>query len=433
MINPNDVNLIIFDLDGTIVMSQPLVYEGVKRAFKKLGWPVTFKIEEINQFIGNPTSTVKGTLYDFINPPDSPYSADEMREIVRAEYPAIFRDMAVSFPGVKETLATLRKRGYKLAQYTNSSTAYLNTVMSSLNIRDYYDFVECIQDNNLTKDLLVKKIRKHFGGMTAAVVGDRHHDIESARVNNSLSIGALYGYGGKEPEEADLTISQFSDLLTIFDRRLPIFEKILNEAAKKKRKDKAFIIGINGIDCSGKTTFAKDLEAYLKARGKHTQLVHIDDFLNPKAIRYAGNDQADKYYTKSFNFELLIDKLLKPISQKGKISTKLTALNLETDKFDTTRNYDIKTDSIVILEGVFLFRKELAPYIDYKVYLDISFEECKHRAALRDSTAIAAKYDDKYLPAEQRYIREYAPEKSADLATDNNNAEYPKILRQRLA
>jgi beta-phosphoglucomutase-like phosphatase (HAD superfamily) len=50
MINPNDVNLIIFDLDGTIVMSQPLVYEATKRAFAKLGWPVTFEKEEINRF-----------------------------------------------------------------------------------------------------------------------------------------------------------------------------------------------------------------------------------------------------------------------------------------------------------------------------------------------------------------------------------------------
>jgi phosphoglycolate phosphatase len=238
MINPNDVNLIIFDLDGTIVMSQPLVYEAVQRAFKKLGWPVTFKIEEINRFIGNSTTTATGTLYEFINPPGSPYSPHELREIVRAEYPEIFHTMAVSFPGVKETLAELRKRGYKLAQYTNASTAYLNTVMSSLNLRDYYDFVECIEDNHLDKDRLVKKIREHFGGMKAAVVGDRHHDIESAKVNGCLSIGAMYGYGEKEPEEADLTIKQFSDLLTIFDRRLPIFEKILEDIDKKNKKIK---------------------------------------------------------------------------------------------------------------------------------------------------------------------------------------------------
>ncbi len=32
----------IFDMDGTIVASVPAVYEAIKRAFKKLGWPVNF-------------------------------------------------------------------------------------------------------------------------------------------------------------------------------------------------------------------------------------------------------------------------------------------------------------------------------------------------------------------------------------------------------
>lgn len=219
MINPNDVNLIIFDMDGTIVASQLAVYESIKRAFKKLGWPVNFNAAEINQFFGVSTASTRGGLYEFITPPDSHLSIPEVRERVRAEYESAFREMAVSYPGVKETLAALRKRGYKLAQYTNASTSYLNTIMSSLDIRDYYDYVECIQDNNLTKPQLVRKIRDHFGGVAAAVVGDRSHDIEAARENDSLSIGALYGYGEKEPEEADITINKFADLLSIFDKK----------------------------------------------------------------------------------------------------------------------------------------------------------------------------------------------------------------------
>jgi phosphoglycolate phosphatase len=222
MINPNDVNLIIFDMDGTIIPSQPAVYESIKRAFAKLGWPVTFKAEDINQFFGVTTASTKGGMYEFITPPDSHLSIPEVRQKVRDEYDAAFREMAHPYPGVKETLKTLRQRGYKLAQYTNASTAYLNVVMSSLGLRDYYDYIECIEDNNLTKPELVRKIRAHFGGANAAIVGDRVHDIEAARENNCLSIGALFGYGGNEPEQADLTINKFDDLLSIFDRRLPI-------------------------------------------------------------------------------------------------------------------------------------------------------------------------------------------------------------------
>ncbi|MFA5309252.1 MAG: HAD family hydrolase [Dehalococcoidales bacterium] len=218
MINPNDVQLIIFDMDGTIIASLPAVYESIKRAFKKLDWPVNFSADEINQFFGVTTASTKGSLYEFITPPYSRLTIPEVREKVRDEYEDAFRDVLEMFPGVKETLAALRKRGYKLAQYTNASTAYLNIVMSSLQIREYYDYVECIQDNGLAKPELVRKIRGIFGGAAAAIVGDRVHDIEAARETGCLSIGVLYGYGDKEPEAADITISEFSDLLNIFTR-----------------------------------------------------------------------------------------------------------------------------------------------------------------------------------------------------------------------
>jgi phosphoglycolate phosphatase len=216
MINPSDVNLIIFDMDGTIVPSLPAVYEAVKRAFARLGWAVNFNAEDINRFFGAPVTVGSGGLYDFIMPPDSRLTQEELRERVRQEEAVTFREMAQPYPGVEETLATLRKRGYRLAQYTNASTTYLDMIMSTLDIAKYFDYIECIHENNLTKIELVKKIKERFGGLTAAVVGDRWHDIEAARETGSLSIGALYGYGGDEPEKADITIKSFRELLNIF-------------------------------------------------------------------------------------------------------------------------------------------------------------------------------------------------------------------------
>jgi phosphoglycolate phosphatase len=429
MINPNDVNLIIFDMDGTIVPSLPPVYESIKRAFSKLGWPVNFTADEINQFFGVTTASTKGGLYEFITPPDSHLTIPEIREKVRQEYEEVFREMGQTYPGVKETLTTLRKRGYKLAQYTNASKMYLNVIMSTLGMSKYFDYIECIQDNNLTKPELVKKIRDKFGGLTTAIVGDRVHDIEAAKETGALSIGALYGYGDDEPKRADITINKFDDLLEIFDRRLPIFEKIFSVMREKKRKDKPFVIGINGIDGAGKTLFARGLEAYLKNKNLPTQLIQLDDFHNPKSIRYAGKDQPDNYYNRSFNIGLIIDKLLAPLYKKKRLSLKLKTLNWQTDKYNNERKYNINQDSIVIFEGVFLFRKELALYIDLKVFLDIPLKESKKRATIRDPEANLRKYDTKYLPAQKKYLKDYPPSKVADIIIDNTNWENPKFKK----
>lgn len=427
MINPNDVGLIIFDMDGTIIPSLPIVYEGIKRAFEKLGWQVTFSPEEINIFFGITTASTRGSLYEFITPPDSPLSITEVREKVRDEYPGAFRDLAQTYPNVKETLAALRRRGYKLAQYTNATKIYLDAVMSSLDIRSYYDYIECIEENHLTKPELVRKIRDKFGGLATAVVGDRVHDIEAARETGALSVGVLFGYGDDESKQADLTINKFDDLLTIFDRRLPIFEKITGCISDKKQKDKPFIIGVNGIDGSGKTTFALALDEYLKSNGFPTQLIHLDDFHNPKSIRYSGTNESDNYYNKSFNINLIIDKLLAPIQHKKSLSLSLKTLDLSTDDFTNERRYNIQPNTVVIFEGVFLFRQELTPYINLKVFLDIPCEESKRRAVVRDPQAVIAKYDTKYLPAQQKYLQEYPPTQVADLIIDNTNPDYPGL------
>jgi phosphoglycolate phosphatase len=220
MINPNEVNLIIFDMDGTIVPSVTPVYEAIKRAFAKLGWPVTFSPRDIMPFFGVSAPDSGGGLYGFIRPEGSPLSWNDIRLKIIAEYDDTFREYAAPYPGVKETLEKLRKRGYRLVQYSNGSVSYLNTVIDALGLRDYYDHIECVQEHGLTKATLIQKIRGIFGGATAAIVGDRYHDIEAARANDCLSIGVLFGYGGEEPEQADLTINKFDDLLSIFDHKI---------------------------------------------------------------------------------------------------------------------------------------------------------------------------------------------------------------------
>jgi len=427
MIKPADVELIIFDMDGTIVPSLPAVYEAIKRAFSKLGWAVNFTAQDINKFFGMPSTLGGGGMYEFITPSDSHLSLPEVREKVRQEYADTFHEMAQPYPGVRETLETLRKRGYKLAQYTNASTAYLNMVMSSLDTRKYFDYIECVYENNLTKIELVRKIRERFGGVTTAVVGDRLHDIEAARETSSLSIGALFGYGGEEPEKANITIKSFEELLSIFDRRLPIFDKILSEIERKKDKDRPFVVGISGIDGSGKTEFSNALEKFLTDHNYRIQAIHLDDFHHPKEFRYAGKDQADNYYNRSFNFNLVVEKLLKPLKGKSAFSTKMTLLDYQTDKYDIEREFSFGTDTIVIFEGVFLFRKELAPYIDYKIFLNITFAESRKRAKRRDPQAVVKKYNEKYLPAQARYLKEYPPETTVDMVIDNMVWEYPKI------
>ncbi len=438
MINPNDVNLIIFDTDGTITPSLQIVYTAIKRAFAKLGWAVEFSQEDISKFFGMPSASASdGGIYKFITPPESHLSWTEVRDKVREEYVGSFRESGETFPKVRETFTTLRKRGYKLALYSNASTQYFETVIDALDIRGYFDYTECVIENNLTKTELVRKIKNKFNNIIAAVVGDRFHDIDAARDTGSLSVGALFGYGGDEPEKADTTIASFDDLLRIFDRRLPIFGKIQDKVRRRKSTDSPFVIGITGVDCSGKTFFAAGLEDYLKQKGLVTQQINLDDFHQPRGIRHATDADDEDYYERIrhglvFDFQRLIDELLAPISQNKFIAKTLTLLDLQSDEFSLKKRFNIGPDTIVILEGVYLFLDSLIQYIDYKVFLDVPFDAWRERARVRDPEEVFARYETRYLPAQRKYLAQYPPSKIADMIVDNTNWEHPQITTTRL-
>ncbi|MFC1958024.1 HAD-IA family hydrolase [Chloroflexota bacterium] len=427
MVNPNDVNLLIFDMDGTIVQSDLAQFQAIKKALNQLGLECTITYADVKIHLGEPSEE----FYRNIMPQELLQYWQQVRNTARELYDSVFRDFGSVFHRAKDTLDILRRRGYKLALHSNTSTEYFNSAISALNIRDYFDYIECVQDNNLTKPELVQKIKKKLGNPETAVIGDRIYDIETARENGALSVGALYGYGGKEPEQADITIKELSDLLDIFDRKLVIFEKILEEILMRKHKNKAFVVGITGIDVSGKTKFAESLAMFLISKDYRPQIINLDDFHNPQKVRYSGEDQAENYYNRSFDINTIVERLLIPIHQKSKHSIKLTLLDLHTDKYEVEKEFSFDQNTIVLFEGVFLFRQELSPYTDYKIFLEIPFEESKNRAAVRDvpiyGKEMLRKYDEKYLPAQRKYLDEFPASKTVDMVIDNSNWEYPRI------
>lgn len=211
-----------------------------------------------------------------------------------------------------------------------------------------------------------------------------------------------------------------------------VFRRITNEIRERKRKNRAFVVGISGIDTSGKTVFAKGLAEHLRKQGFAVQKISLDDFHNKKKVRYEGKSQAENYFRKSFDLKTIVEKLLKPVREKKSFKTNLILLDLFTDRYEVRKKYSFSPKTIVVFEGVFLFRKELSKYVDYKIFLQIPFKESKKRAAKRDvpvhGRSVLKKYDEKYLPAQKNYLKKFPPQKTADLVIDNTDFNNPKIV-----
>ena len=203
-------------------------------------------------------------------------------------------------------------------------------------------------------------------------------------------------------------------------------------------------VGIDGPDASGKTTFANELKLVLEEKYEEIYrkiiLASIDGFHNSSKIRYQkGRDSPEGYYLDSFNYESLIRVLLDPLSSDGN-------LEYQTAIFDYLTNQEIKSetkkaseDSVLLVEGIFLFRPELVDYWDFKIFIDVDFEIAQRRATKRvqdqlhlgDSENILKKYQQRYIPGQKLYFTEVDPRSIADVVVDNNDFDRPEIVIKR--
>ncbi|MFC2036211.1 hypothetical protein ACFLUJ_08875 [Chloroflexota bacterium] len=203
------------------------------------------------------------------------------------------------------------------------------------------------------------------------------------------------------------------------------------------QKDLPTLVGVDGVDASGKTTLADKLVYRLKESSRQIIRAPIDGFHNPRAVRYRkGRYSPIGYYQDSFNHQLLIDKLLKPLSS-GDSEYKEAAFNYRIDDEVNMPSKKANKDAILIVDGIFLFRPELLDFWDIKIFLDVSFEvtvlravkRSKDRISLGSEQEIIDQYSRRYIPGQKLYFQKANPQEKADILIDNTDYDNPVIVR----
>lgn len=117
--------------------------------------------------------------------------------------------------------------------------------------------------------------------------------------------------------------------------------------------------------------------------------------------------------------------------RQGDLTLAETVLDLETDSYMVERRYEVDTETMVLVEGVFLLQPCLLSLYDLTIFLEITEEECLQRVTQRDGylfgdeAAIRERYLEKYLPGQALYLAEANPARVADVVIDNNRPESP--------
>ena len=213
-----DTKLIIFDFDGTLGDTRQTIVTTMQTTIEELQLPERSD-EECAARIGLPLAGCFESLYPTL-------SADEIKRCAET-YRRIFFELVKhikpqAFPGVVETLAKLKERGFTLTIASSRSHNSLVQLVSDLHIAGYISYVLGADDVERAKPnpepVLNTLAATDFAAAHTLVVGDMSVDILMGSNACAKTCGVTYGNGTREQLEqagADYIIDSINQLLDI--------------------------------------------------------------------------------------------------------------------------------------------------------------------------------------------------------------------------
>ena len=144
-------------------------------------------------------------------------------------------------------------------------------------------------------------------------------------------------------------------------------------------------VGVDGPDGAGKTRFADELAAVLRARGRPVVRVSVDDFHHVRAVRHRrGRHSPEGFWRDSYDYDRFRADVLTPFARDGSRRYRPAAHDLDSDAVLDPEWQTAAPDSVLIVDGLFLHRDELAGIWDVSVFLEVPFAVTTRRMAVRD-------------------------------------------------
>jgi uridine kinase len=193
-------------------------------------------------------------------------------------------------------------------------------------------------------------------------------------------------------------------------------------------------VAIDGVTASGKSTFAGELAAAVAEL--HRPAVHLtmDGFHHHREHRYRrGRLSADGYYEDAYDFAALAELVLIPLGPGGDRRYRVRVIDLASDAEIGEPPVEAPADAVVIVDGSFLQRPELAGLWDHRIFIDTDLAVARHRGTVRDAQALGGlaraehMYDVRYHAACRRYLAAVDPAARATLIVENTDLQNPRL------
>jgi uridine kinase len=198
-------------------------------------------------------------------------------------------------------------------------------------------------------------------------------------------------------------------------------------------------VAIDGRGGAGKSTLAGELVAPLERRGRPVVRAEVDDFYRLEIDKRNRTGLTAEAFYAAYDHAALRSLLLDPLGPDGSRRYRRRWHDGWNEGVIPESELTAPDDAVLLVDGVFLLRPELVGLWDVRIYVDVdpepglargverdlAFEAPETRAAGRDRRTRV--WRQRYLPADEAYVRDVQPAGLADAVVDNRDPAAPRV------
>lgn len=215
-------NLLIFDLDGTLIDSVPDLAAATNAMLRDLALP-TFDEDQIRHWVGNGAKVLVDRALsgsDRIDPNLSEDLKNRAQALFYQHYRTATCVHSQAYDGVDEGLKTLQQAGYILALVTNKPSEFIPTILAKMGWQDR--FVAILGGDTLSEKkpsplpLSVVCDTLSLLPSQGYMIGDSKNDVIAGKRAGMTTLALTYGYNYGEPialQNPDRVFDRFADLV----------------------------------------------------------------------------------------------------------------------------------------------------------------------------------------------------------------------------
>lgn len=216
------IKALFFDFDGTLCDSSEGIFSSALETMKHFSHDISgYTKEDLKKFIGPPIGDCFRLTFHS-NEDEIPRLVEYFRKLYKDD--GMYK-MKV-YPGIKETLNSLKKDGYILAVATSKLETIVKECVKNLELDEYFDLISgSTNDDEKKCDVIARSLKElSLYPREVIMVGDTDNDMVGSNVIGVHFLPILWGFGfSKEKYPGYIRAEKPEDILTVVHSK--VFEK----------------------------------------------------------------------------------------------------------------------------------------------------------------------------------------------------------------